>query len=116
MTYTVPPVYERKAALVKIVDGDSVHIDVDMGCDITVRMSVRLYWINAPEKSEAAGIVARDFVVQWAERYGPQFYLRTVKDRKEKYGRYLADLLPQDGSPSLCTTLLDTGHAVPYLT
>lgn len=29
--------------------------------------------------------------------------------------RYLADLLPYDGSPSLCTALLESGHAVPYM-
>lgn len=112
---SIPPVFERRASVTKVVDGDTLHLSVDLGCDVYVAMTVRLYGLNAPELSTAEGVAARDFVVRWVASHGPVFALRTVKDRKEKYGRYLADLLPVDGTASLCSLLLDSGRAVPYL-
>jgi micrococcal nuclease len=116
MTYTPPGVYERHAIITRVVDGDTLHLDVDLGCDTTLAMTVRLYGLNCPEMNTDAGKAAKAWVDQWVtdHAYGGAS-LRTVKDKKEKYGRYLADLLPDDGSPSLCTALLESGHAVPYM-
>jgi len=112
---TPPPVYERTAVVTKVVDGDTLHLDVDLGCDTSLAMTVRLYGVNAPEMSTPEGRVAKQFVADWiAGRAGHGFVLRTVKDRREKYGRYLADLLAADGT-SLCQALLDSGNAVTYL-
>lgn len=116
MTRYVPPtVYERHATVVKVVDGDTLHLLTDLGCDTTLAMIVRLYGINAPEKSTTAGVVARDFVQRWVDTSGPTFVLRTVKDSREKYGRYLADLVPIAGGDTLCAALLASGNAVYYL-
>lgn len=116
MTYTPPGVYERCAIVTRVVDGDTLHLDVDLGCDTTLAMTVRLYGLNAPEMNTEAGKAAKAFVEEWVWNRGNDLFLiRTVKDKKEKYGRYLADLLPYDGSPSLCTALLESGHAVPYM-
>lgn len=110
------PVHERTATVRKVVDGDTLHLAVDLGCDITVAMTVRLAGINAPETSTQEGRDAKAVVERWVAAHGPVFRLRTAKDRREKYGRYLADLLPAvDGERSLCEELLFTGHAVPYL-
>lgn len=110
------PVYERTATVGKVVDGDTLHLYVDLGCDITVAMTVRLAGLNAPETSTVAGRAAKAYVEKWVTTHGPVFRLRTAKDRREKYGRYLADLLPAiEGGPSLCQELLADGHAVPYL-
>jgi micrococcal nuclease len=118
VTYTPPDVYERRATVTRIVDGDTLHLDVDLGCDTTLAMTVRLYGLNCPEMNTDAGKAAKAFVEEWAwTRVSTDvgLVIRTVKDKKEKYGRYLADLLPDDGSPSLCTALLESGHAVPYM-
>ncbi len=108
--------FERRATVTKVVDGDTLHIAADLGCDVTVRMTVRLAGVHAPETSTPEGRTARAFVEEWVAQNGPVLRLRTVKDRREKYGRYLADLLPLVEGGSLCQALLDTGHAVPYLT
>lgn len=112
---TPPPVYERHATVTKVVDGDTLHLDVDLGCDITVAMTVRLFGVNAPEHGTPEGDAATAFVRSWVATWGASpFRLRTVKDKREKYGRYLADLLTYDAEPSLCEALLAAGHAVPY--
>jgi micrococcal nuclease len=118
MTYSPPPVFERHAAVLRDVDGDTLYVDAELGCDVRLRMTVRLYGLNCPEKNTDAGKAAKVFVENWfgdfVARQVP-LVIRTVKDKKEKYGRYLADLLPEDGSPSLCQALLESGHAVPYM-
>ena len=109
--------YERHATVRKVVDGDTLHLTVDLGCDTCINMTVRLAGINAPENSTPEGRSATAFVVAWVATHGPRgLIVRTTKDRREKYGRYLVDLLPAGGGPSLVTMLLEAGHAVPYLT
>lgn len=115
MSVHVPPsVYERTCTVVRVVDGDTLHVLADLGCDVTLAMVLRLYGVNAPETSTKTGLDAKAWAATWVAQHGPVFVLRTSKDQREKYGRYLADLLAQDGS-TLCTDLLATGHAVPYL-
>lgn len=42
-------------------DGDSVHVALDVGFDLTVHAYVRVYGINAPELSTGKGKLARDY-------------------------------------------------------
>lgn len=111
----IPPIYERRATVGRVIDGDTLRVQADLGCDITVAMTVRLAGVNAPELSTTAGKAAKAYVEQWVATNGPTFRIRTAKDRKEKYGRYLADLLPMLEGGSLCDALLASGNAVPYL-
>lgn len=112
--YVTPTVYPRTCVVLKVVDGDTLHVDADLGCDVRVAMTLRLYGINAPETSTPEGLTARSYVEMWVAGRGPRFELRTVKDKREKYGRYLADLVDAGGA-SLVADLLEAGHAVPYL-
>jgi micrococcal nuclease len=114
-TYVKPAPYERSAFVMKVVDGDTLHVLANLGCDVQVAMTVRLYGVNAPEASTNAGLIAKAFVEGWVAAHGPVFSLRTVKDKREKYGRYLADLVPIAGGESLCEALLAAGQAVYYL-
>jgi micrococcal nuclease len=116
VTYTPPAVFERRAVVARVIDGDTLYINVNLGCDTQLAMTVRLYGLNCPEMNTDAGKAAKVWVEEWVVDHAVAgASLRTVKDKKEKYGRYLADLLPDDGSPSLCTALLDAGQAVPYM-
>lgn len=48
--------YEYRCEIVSVVDGDTMHLDVDLGCDAHILMTVRLTGINAPEKGQAREI------------------------------------------------------------
>jgi micrococcal nuclease len=113
--YTAPTMHPRTCTVLRVVDGDTLHVLADLGCDIALAMTVRLYGVNAPERGTPAGPVATRFVQAWLAKHGPTFELRTVKDSREKFGRYLADLVPADGTPSLCSALLTSANAVIYL-
>lgn len=115
--------YWYKADVTRDVDGDTVHIDWDLGKDTHVMDTLRFMGINAPEMSTAEGKAAAAFVQNWLQERGGHIAINTVKDRREKYGRYLAyiyDLadLPTepvvDQSKSLNQLLVVEGLAVPY--
>ena len=58
---------------------------------------LRLYGINTPEvrgASRPAGLTARDFLRQLID--GKEVYLKTYRDRRGKYGRYLATVWLKD--------------------
>lgn len=78
--------YEYAASILKVVDGDTVHADLDLGLDARMRTTLRLAGINAPELSTQAGPPARAFL-QYLLATGGPLVVRTVKDKREKYGR-----------------------------
>src|SRR5213593_4303800 len=103
--------YEYQAEVQRIVDGDTLHVRVDLGFDIRVDQILRLLGIDAPELRTASGREARDFLTSLLP-IGTVVTVRTVKDRREKYGRYLATVL--QGDVSINDTLIASGHARPY--
>jgi micrococcal nuclease len=110
-----PYVYRLKA-LAKVVDGDTVDLDLDLGFSVTMRQRVRLIGLDAPEIrskdpiEKGKGQESLVFVNQWFQQPGPVL-VRTTKE--EKYGRMLADCY-REGAPSLCSELLERGLALPY--
>lgn len=102
--------YEYAVKVVSVHDGDTVHAEVDLGFDLRIRATLRLKGIDAPELNTAEGKRARDYL----REEGPKVVkMKTYKDRKEKYGRYLATLYDAEGE-DLNQRMIDTGHAVAY--
>ena len=115
--------YTYAAQTVRVVDGDTVDLLLDLGCDVHLKIRVRLYGLNTPEihgiakdsKEYRAGMAAKNFLEQMIK--DRQLIIKTYKDRREKYGRYLAEIwLHEDypDKPSVNQRLLDGGYAVPY--
>ena len=112
--------YEYGATIIRIVDGDTVDVDVDLGWDTHVcgkRGRIRLYGIDTPEsrtrdkEEKKYGLLAKKFVEEFMP-VGTVVTLRTYKDAG-KYGRYLGDFKVYD--KWLCEELLKYHHAVEYL-
>lgn len=108
--------FEYRAWLEKIVDGDTLHAGIDLGLDIATHQTIRLYGVNAPEMSTPAGVASKAWVQQWLTTHCPTggFTLRTIKDKREKYGRYLGVVVAADGAV-LNDDLVAAGQAVVYL-
>lgn len=104
--------YEYTAQIIRVVDGDTVWLDVDLGFDVRRKDSFRLYGINAPEMRTPEGIPARDHLIQLLAN-GNSLRLNTHKDRREKYGRYLATLWV--GGINVNEQMVADGYAVAYL-
>ena len=108
--------YEYSATLVKIVDGDTVDVLIDLGFNITKKERVRLLGIDTPESAtkdlaeKKLGIEAKEYITQWFMKNTP-FRLQTTKD--DKYGRILGVFTGLDGK-TLNTRLVDEGYAWAY--
>ncbi len=99
------------ATVLRVVDGDTVDLAVDVGFRITVTDRFRLLGIDAPElrtPTYEAGHAAR----RWLEALiaGRELLIETHKPATDKYGRWLATLF-LDGV-DVNRALVDAGHAV----
>ena len=115
--------YQYRATLLRIIDGDTIHLDIDLGLDTHHRVTIRLAGINTPEVHTLEGQAARDHLCGLIAPTGPlmppPLLVHTTKDRREKYGRYLGTLWlagEDTTTPSINQRMVDAGHAVPYLT
>ena len=86
--------FHYTAQVQSVYDGDTCRVDVDLGLGIWIRNEkLRLSRINAPEMTgpeKARGVVSRDFLRELID--GQEIIIETVKDRRGKYGRYLAEI------------------------
>ena len=115
--------YTYRATITEVIDGDTVRANVDLGFRIWVNNETfRLYGINAPETrlggsrkvteaEKARGLAAKAALAALIE--GREVILCTIRDRQEKYGRYLVRIFLDDLEVN--EWLVETGHAVPYL-
>lgn len=86
--------YHYKAIVTSVYDGDTCTVDIDLGLSAWIRgEKLRLNRINAPEltgKDKPEGLKSRDFLKTKIQ--GKEITIETIKDRREKYGRYLAEI------------------------
>ena len=109
--------YEYRAFVRKVYDGDTITVDIDLGFDVILKtQKIRLLKINAPEVRGAqreAGLKSRNAL---RDKIGNKWIkLKTQKDKKGKYGRLLG-ILYQDTSytKDYNQILLEEGHATYY--
>ena len=91
--------YEYKAKVLRVVDGDTMVCEVDLGFSITVTERIRLRGINTPEvrgNQKKRGLEVKEIVRNMIE--GKEIILQVYK--KGKYGRYIADIVVDDYSLS----------------
>ncbi len=106
--------YEYKAFVRKVYDGDTITVDIDLGFDVVLKaQKIRLVRINAPEvrgEKRPAGLKSRDAL---RSKIGNKWIrLKTQKDKKGKYGRWLGEVWLEE--ECINEWLLKEGHAKPY--
>lgn len=102
----------RHLSVLKVVDGDTVDIRLDLGFRIYTDVRLRLYGINAPERFTVAGPAAKEYL-EGLLAAEPALTLRTFKDRRDGFGRYIGDLRGVHGSIS--RLMVEGGHATRYM-
>jgi micrococcal nuclease len=116
--------YEYKCKILRVVDGDTVDVDIDLGFGVWMHKErVRMMGIDTPE-SRTRDKVEKAFGLASKERLkellpiGSIQVLKTEIDRsgedsRGKFGRVLGDFLTDD--ERRCTDILvEEGHAVAY--
>ena len=113
--------YLYKATVVRVVDGDTVDLEIDLGMNVFVKERIRLARINTPEtygvkkdsEEYKAGMKAKKRLEELV--LGKEIALETVKDKKGKYGRYLGELYTNDKDwVCINSLMINEGLAKPY--
>ena len=113
--------FEYKCNLVKVVDGDTVDVDIDLGFGVWLRKQrIRLYGIDTPESrtrdkvEKVYGLAAKDFLSKMLST--GEMSIKTHKDAKGKFGRILGELFMKTsvGELSVNQSLVENSHADRY--
>ena len=106
------------ATVVRVVDGDTIILDIDLGFDIILRkQSVRLNGVDTPEcrtKNEVekkAGFLAKAKVLSFCPE-GARIQVKTSLNKKGKYGRILGTIYVDDLNVN--EYLIENNYAVAY--
>ena len=122
--------YQYKSKILRVIDGDTVDVDIDLGFGIWLRKErVRIMRIDTPEsrtrdkEEKRFGLAAKNRLKELLP-VGSIATLMTQIDKdgddaKGKFGRILGDFLPGFGPITPCSTmvtdvLIKEGHAVAY--
>lgn len=98
------PLYEYRAELERVVDGDTYDFRVDLGFHVSKQIRVRMLGVNTAEtygvkkdtEEYQKGMKEKRFVEDWFSS-ADDVIIRTEKDGRGKYGRWLARVY--DGDP-----------------
>jgi hypothetical protein len=60
--------WEYRARPIRVVDGDSAVLELDLGCSVRTEQEVRLLGVSAPERRETGGPECTRFVQDWISR------------------------------------------------
>ena len=107
--------YVYSAKVVKVYDGDTITIDIDLGFGIVMKnQKVRLYGINTPEirgDEREQGLISRDYLRD--KILDKEIIIQTVKDKTGKYGRWLGIIYIDN--ININELLITEGYAEEYL-
>jgi micrococcal nuclease len=111
--------YDYPSEILAIVDADTLDVLADKGTDDFKKMRIRFDRIDAPERGTPEGVAAKAWLTELLTNPDGSLktiLLFTIKDKKEKYGRYRGVfwLWGEDFSktPSVNDRMVSAGHAV----
>ena len=109
--------YEYRCKLVKVIDGDTIDVDIDLGFGVWLKKErVRLVGIDTPEsrtrdlEEKKYGLAAKEFLIKWTG--AGELRLKTQKDKTGKFGRILGELWTFD--TNINQKMIEEHHAVAY--
>ena len=115
--------YEYRCKILKVVDGDTVDVDIDLGFGVWLKKErVRMMGIDTPESrtrdkvEKLFGLSAKQYVKDNMPTNSMQILKteidRSGGDKKGKFGRILGDFILDD--KRLTDMMIEDGHAVAY--
>jgi len=114
--------YEYKCTIVRVIDGDTVDVDIDLGFGIIMADErVRIMGIDTPESrtsDKVEKLFGKAAKARLQELLGETSILRTQinkngEDMKGKFGQVLGDFVAKDGR-MVTEVMTEEGHCVPY--
>tara|TARA_B100000497_G_C7594928_1_gene357633 strand:+ start:10 stop:426 length:417 start_codon:yes stop_codon:yes gene_type:complete len=113
--------FEYKCKLIKIIDGDTIDVDIDLGFGVWLRnQRIRMYGIDTPEsrtrdlEEKKYGLAAKAFITEMLD--DSHLILKTHKDERGKFGRILGEVwrTTNFADQSINNYMIEKHHAVAY--
>jgi micrococcal nuclease len=115
----VKKMYQYKIKKInRVIDGDTVDLDIDLGFGLTITQRVRLLHIDAAEvrtkdlEEKERGLAAKDWLEKELSREG-DWIINTTKD--DKYGRILGELYLVGDPVTVNEKMINEGIAEVYI-
>ena len=114
-----PYIYRIKQIL-KVVDGDTIDADIDLGFDISLTKRIRLAGVDTPESRTADvnekkyGLESKEWLKHKVENANNILIKTELPDSTEKYGRIIGHLFINDQANSLNDQMVIEGYAWTY--
>jgi micrococcal nuclease len=120
MTDTKDPYIYRIRSVHKVVDGDTIDADIDLGFDISLTKRIRLAGIDTPESrtsdayEKKLGLQAKEWLKHKLENAKDIIIKTELPDSTEKYGRIIGHLFINGEEVSVNNQMISEGHAWNY--
>ena len=119
MSLKDPYIYRIKQ-ITKVVDGDTIDADIDLGFDISLTKRIRLAGVDTPESRTADanekkyGLQSKEWLKHKVENAEHILIKTELPDSTEKYGRIIGHLFVNDQESSLNDQMIVEGYAWEY--
>ena len=119
MSLRDPYIYRIKQ-ITKVVDGDTIDADIDLGFDISLTKRIRLAGVDTPESRTADanekkyGLQSKEWLKHKVENAEHILIKTELPDSTEKYGRIIGHLFINDQETSLNDQMITEGYAWTY--
>jgi micrococcal nuclease len=119
MSLRDPYIYRIKQ-ITKVVDGDTIDADIDLGFDISLSKRIRLAAVDTPESrtsdanEKKYGLESKEWLKHKVENAKNILIKTELPDSTEKYGRIIGHLFINDQDKSLNDQMIIEGYAWEY--
>jgi micrococcal nuclease len=119
MSLRDPYIYRIKQ-ITKVVDGDTIDADIDLGFDISLSKRIRLAAVDTPESrtsdanEKKYGLESKEWLKHKVENAEHILIKTELPDSTEKYGRIIGHLFINDQEKSLNDQMIVEGYAWTY--
>ncbi len=114
------PYIYRIRSIHKVVDGDTIDADIDLGFDISLTKRIRLAGVDTPESRTADanekkyGLESKEWLKKRCENAKDILIKTELPDSTEKYGRIIGHLFINGEETSLNNQMIAEGYAWNY--
>lgn len=102
--------YQYNARILRVIDGDTIKLEIDLGFTIKMVEVVRLARVDTYEKrgeEKEKGLKAKKFV---QDQFPALTRIIVTTTKKGKFGRYIAEVVRQVDGKNLSDMLIEAGH------
>lgn len=110
--------YEYKAIVTRVIDGDTIDVDIQLGFDVVLsKQRIRLFGIDTPEsrtrdkEEKIRGLISKNYV---KENCYVGSTIRLQSKERGKFGRILGVIYKDGDNISMNQKMIEEGYAVPY--